>query len=80
MAVKITTIYDKLKQLVSINSIYTQIVNEQSHNLRAVFEIPQNALEEDSFQRDLGRIMGDKDALAATDAEIMQDLLTRKIL
>ena len=36
MAVKMTTMYDKLKQLVAIRNIYGQIVIEQRQNLRTM--------------------------------------------
>lgn len=34
IAVKLTTVYDKIKQLVAINNIYAQIVQEQRENFR----------------------------------------------
>ena len=69
VAVKMTTIYDKLKQLVSINNIYIQIVQEQRINLRAAFNI--EGIQQDNFDRDLGRLMGDTLSLEATEAELM---------
>ena len=46
--------------------------------MRAAFNI--EGIEQDNFTRDLGRLMGDTVSLEATEAELMQDLLTRKIL
>ena len=65
IAVKITTIYDKIKQLVAINNIYAQIIREQRDNFKDVFKHSEN---------------NDGDAFKATNEDLMQDLLTRKIL
>ena len=77
IAVKMTTIYDKIKQLVAINNIYAQIVQEQRENFRQVFK---HDAREESDQQDPLRADGELGSLRATDAELMQDLLTRKIL
>ena len=63
IAVKITTIYDKIRQLVAINNIYGQIVLEQRENFREAFK---------NEKSDNGS--------GVSDEELMQDLLTRRIL
>ena len=45
ICVKMTTIYDKLKQLVAINNIYSQIVNEQRVNLRSAFNLSEDKMD-----------------------------------
>ena len=66
IAVKLTTMYDKIKQLVSINNIYNQIVLEQRNNFRSAFN--------------LSSMSDNIEGLTVTNEEMMQDLLTRKML
>lgn len=62
IAVKFGTIFDKLKTLVAVNNIYTQIIHEQRENFRLAFKV------------------GDSIGNSASDEELIQDLLTRRIL
>ena len=39
IAVKFGTIFDKLKTLVAVNNIYTQIIHEQRENFRLAFKV-----------------------------------------
>lgn len=54
IAVKFGTIFDKLKTLVAVNNIYTQIIHEQRENFRLAFKvgdsIGNSASDESYFQ------------------------------
>ena len=58
--------YDKIKQLVAINNIYAQIVTEQRQNFRSLYNLES--------------LTGSIDGVKITQEEMMQDLLTRKML